>query len=126
MRTITIEYVLSTEQVSVEYLSKKLGIYPSNTRSTFPKGSIAKPYWTTSISSTKSNIEEPLRELMEVVALKKDVINDITREWKVDSSVVIKVRADYPDRPELAIPPYQLCFFAEINAELLFDISYEW
>ncbi len=126
MRTIILEYVLSTEQVSIEYLQKRIGIYPSNIRSTFPEGSSAKPYWSTSISSTKSNIEEPLRELIEVIARKKDVINDIALEWKVDSSVVIKVRADYPDRPELAIPPYQLCFFAEINAELLFDIAYEW
>ncbi len=126
MRTIVVEYVLSTERVSMDVLSKLLNIEPFEIRSSFPEGSIAKPYWSTSISSSKNNIEEPLQALVDVLSSKREVIDDVVHEWQVSSSIIVKVRADYFDRPELVIPSHQLRFFADIHAELEFDIAYDW
>ena len=126
MRRVTVEWILTTERIDIESIAECLDLHPFSVRSTFPRGSIAKPFWSTYIVSDSNNIEEPLAELAEKIRPKMKVINEILQSGHVVSSIVIKVRSDcYAERPEMVIPSCMFTFFESINAELIFDVTYE-
>lgn len=117
--------VLTSEQKDVDLIAKELDIHPFSAEKTFPRGSIARPFWSTAIVSDYNNIEEPLAALKDMITPKLGKIRGLLQDGYVSSSLLIIVRADYVDRPEMVIPPHMFAFFEAINAELIFDIAYE-
>ena len=126
MRTVKITFDLETEQIQVEQIAKMLDIHPYETRSVFPKCSIAKPWWSIVIKSDWLDIEEPIKIIRDMLTPKMDVIKDLMQNYEIDAYLIINVRADYADRPVMAIPAYLYPFLEDLNAELVFDVAYEW
>lgn len=125
MRRVTIRLVLTAEKTATERIADELNLQPNLLQTQFPRGSIAKPSWSTFVISNSNNIEQPLAELQERILPKLDYIQDIINNGIATSGLVITVRADYVDRPEMVIPPSMLRFWGALNTELIIDVAYE-
>ncbi len=126
MRTVTVELVLETDRLPVGELAEQLDIHPFSTRSEFPPPSIAKPYWMTEIVSDWLDLEAPLLELRDRLAPKMDVLEALIRDYGISAAVILIIRADWEDRPVMAVPPHLYPFLERLHAELIIDVAYEW
>lgn len=124
-RRVSAELILESEQYDIESIAEVIGIYPFCCRTEFPSGSIAKPYWSTEITLDADSIEEPLNLLKERIISKEEIIKKMVNEGKVSFRLLIKVRADYFDRPEMVISPELYCFWGTLGAKMIFDVAYE-
>lgn len=124
-RRVSVELILESKQSDIKTIAEAIGIYPFHCRTEFPPRSIAKPYWSTGITLDTDSIEEPLNQLRERIISKEEIIKKMVHEGDVSSSLLIKVRAEYFDRPEMVISPCLYCFWGTLGAKLIFDVAYE-
>ena len=126
MRITRISYILTTKNVPMEYIARQIAIQPHSIQTEFPPQSIADPWWSIEVSSDSASIEEPLVQLIDIILPKLRIIKDLISEYSILSTISIFVRADYEERPEISISPSFYSVFEQLNAELVFDIAYEW
>ena len=125
MRIIKIRFYISSTTITMDKLSKMIGIEPCYYCTKFHEGAIAKPYWCTEIVSDALCIEEPLAMLKERIVPRLEEIAVLCKENLIKTSFEILVQADYAERPEITLPPEFFPLFEQLNAELNFDIAYE-
>ncbi len=125
-RRITVFFCLSNVVIPMDEFVKMIGIEPCSTFSVFPEKSPNKPYWYTKVASDADNVEEPIREIIERIKPRLDVISRICTDYGIDASFVVQTRTRYAKRPAIEVSA-DLCSIMEcLNAELSFDIAYEW
>lgn len=126
MREIKVDFIITTNQMSMEELANVIDIRPCYCQTTFPRGSVAEPYWYIEERSTSLSVEEPLEQIKDRLSPKTIVIKDICEQLHIKPSVYISVTCDYSDRPEIVLSSEILKFYALLDAEIGFDIAYEW
>ena len=75
-RRIHIEFIIESDKVPMPEVAKRIGIEQCEVRTTFPKNSIAKPYWQVDVKSNDISIEDPLRVLINLLEPKTGVIKE--------------------------------------------------
>lgn len=124
MRRINISFIITTKEIPIAVLAKRIGIQPFRARTEFPKNSIAEPYWYIEVSSDSCCIEEPLQELVSVLEPRKSELVEVLEEIKEAPTVLVAVSSDYADRPEMTFPPKALKLFAQLGAEICVEVNY--
>lgn len=123
-RRIHIEFVIESDKVSMPEVAKKIGIEPCEVRTTFPKNSIAKPYWQVDVKSNGISTEDPLRELINIIEPKTGVIKEVLAELGETPVLSIYTESKWFERPVLELPPDVVKFFAQFDTEIILDINY--
>lgn len=125
-KKIRIRFWLKNVFTDMSDFKEMVGVEPCVTREFFPQNSPAKPYWYTEVGSQADNIEEPMTILLQRIRPRLHEIIQICRENEVEASFEVLIRTDYADRPDMTIPPSFFPVFEQLNAEIEFDIAYEW
>ena len=105
-------------------VAKKIGIEPCEVRTTFPKNSIAKPYWQVDVKSNGISTEDPLRVLINILEPKTGVIKEVLADLGETPVLRIYTESKWFERPVLELPPDVVKFFAQFDTEIILDINY--
>ena len=123
MRRIKIKLYLTGGTISMDELSKRIGIEPVYTSSDFPKCSNSTQFWLTEVESNALCIEEPLAGMEERIRPRLKDIVALCEEYQIEASFYIPILADYPERPEISISPRFYPLFEQLNAEVTLDVA---
>ncbi len=105
-------------------LVERIGIEQCEVRTTFPKNSIAKPYWQVDVKSNDISIEDPLRVLINILEPKTGVIKQVPEDLEETPVLSIYTESKWFERPVLELPPDVVKFFAQFDTEIILDINY--
>lgn len=105
-------------------LVERIGIEQCEVRTTFPKNSIAKPYWQVDVKSNDISIEDPLRVLINILEPKTGVIKEVLAELGETPVLSIYTESKWFERPVLELPPDVVKFFVQFDTEIILDINY--
>lgn len=122
-RKIIIRYSIETDYADMEMVAKMIDIQPFSTRSSFPRGSIAKPWWETEVISDSLCVEKPLSEMIDRLNPKIGVIQEVINDFNASATLLIMVRSNFADRPVFSISPSYFQFFEALSAELIIDVE---
>ncbi len=100
-RRIHIEFIIESDKVPMPEVAKRIGIEQCEVRTTFPKNSIAKPYWQVDVKSNDISIEDPLRVLINLLEPKTGVIKEVLAELGETPVLGIYTESKWFDRPIL-------------------------
>lgn len=123
-RRIHIEFIIESDKVPMPELAKRIGIEQCEVRTTFPKNSIAKPYWQVDVKSNDISIEDPLRVLINLLEPKTGVIKEVLVELGETPVLGIYTESKWFDRPILELSHDVLLFFAQFDSDIIFDVNY--
>lgn len=123
-RRIHIEFIIESDKVPMPEVAKRIGIEQCEVRTTFPKNSIAKPYWQVDVKSNDISIEDPLRVLMNLLEPKTGVIKEVLAELGETPVLGIYTESKWFDRPILELSHDVLQFFAQFDSDIIFDVNY--
>ncbi len=123
-RRIHIEFIIESDKVSMHEVAKRIGIEQCEVRTTFPKNSIAKPYWQVDVKSNDISIEDPLRVLINLLEPKTGVIKEVLAELGETPVLGIYTESKWFDRPILELSHDVLQFFAQFDSDIIFDVNY--
>lgn len=123
-RRIHIEFIIESDKVPMPEVAKRIGIEQCEVRTTFPKNSIAKPYWQVDVKSNDISIEDPLRVLINLLEPKTGVIKEVLAELGETPVLGIYTESKWFDRPILELSHDVLQFFAQFDSDIIFDVSY--
>lgn len=70
-------------------LVERIGIEQCEVRTTFPKNSIAKPYWQVDVKSNDISIEDLLRVLINILEPKTGVIKQVPEDLEETPALII-------------------------------------
>lgn len=105
-------------------VAKRIGIEQCEVRTTFPKNSIAKPYWQVDVKSNDISIEDPLRVLINLLEPKTGVIKEVLAELGETPVLGIYTESKWFYRPILELSHDVLQFFAQFDSDIIFDVNY--
>lgn len=123
-RRIHIEFIVESDKVPMPEVAKRIGIEQCEVRTTFPKNSIAKPYWQVDVKSNDISIEDPLRVLINLLEPKTGVIKEVLAELGETPVLGIYTESKWFDRPILELSLDVLQFFAQFDSDIIFDVNY--
>lgn len=123
-RRIHIEFIIESDKVPMPEVAKRIGIEQCEVRTTFPKNSIAKPYWQVDVKSNDISIEDPLRVLIDLLEPKTGVIKEVLAELGETPVLGIYTESKWFDRPILELSHDVLQFFAQFDSDIIFDVNY--
>lgn len=123
-RRIHIEFIIESDKVPMPEVAKRIGIEQCEVRTTFPKNSIAKPYWQVDVKSNAISIEDPLRVLINLLQPKTGVIKEVLAELGETPVLGIYTESKWFDRPILELSHDVLQFFAQFDSDIIFDVNY--
>jgi|GEM_PF-3260348 len=123
-RRIHIEFIIESDKVPMPEVAKRIGIEQCEVRTTFPKNSIAKPYWQVDVKSNDISIEDPLRVLINLLEPKTGVIKEVLAELGETPVLGIYTESKWFDRPILEPSHDVLQFFAQFDSDIIFDVNY--
>lgn len=123
-RRIHIEFIIESDKVPMPEVAKRIGIEQCEVRTTFPKNSIAKPYWQVDVKSNDISIEDPMRMLMNLLEPKTGVIKEVLAELGETPVLGIYTESKWFDRPILELSHDVLQFFAQFDSDIIFDVNY--
>lgn len=123
-RRIHIEFIIESDKVPMPEVAKRIGIEQCEVRTTFPKNSIAKPYWQVDVKSNDISIEDPLRVLINLLEPKTGVIKEVLAELGETPVLGIYTESKWFDRPILELSHDVLQFFAQFDMDIIFDVNY--
>lgn len=123
-RRIHIEFIIESDKVPMPEVAKRIGIEQCEVRTTFPKNSIAKPYWQVDVKSNAISIEDPLRVLINLLEPKTGVIKEVLAELGETPVLGIYTESKWFDRPILELSHDVLQFFAQFDSDIIFDVNY--
>lgn len=123
-RRIHIEFIIESDKVPMTEVAKRIGIEQCEVRTTFPKNSIAKPYWQVDVKSNDISIEDPLRVLINLLEPKTGVIKEVLAELGETPVLGICTESKWFDRPILELSHDVLQFFAQFDSDIIFDVNY--
>lgn len=123
-RRIHIEFIIESDKVPMPEVAKRIGIEQCEVRTTFPKNSIAKPYWQVDVKSNDISIEDPLRVLINLLEHKTGVIKEVLAELGETPVLGIYTESKWFDRPILELSHDVLQFFAQFDSDIIFDVNY--
>lgn len=123
-RRIHIEFIIESDKVPMPEVAKRIGIEQCEVRTTFPKNSIAKPYWQVDVKSNDISIEDPLRVLINLLEPKTGVIKEVLVELGETPVLGIYTESKWFDRPILELSHDVLQFFAQFDSDIIFDVNY--
>lgn len=123
-RRIHIEFIIESDKVPMPEMAKRIGIEQCEVRTTFPKNSIAKPYWQVDVKSNDISIEDPLRVLINLLEPKTGVIKEVLAELGETPVLGIYTESKWFDRPILELSHDVLQFFAQFDSDIIFDVNY--
>lgn len=123
-RRIHIEFIIESDKVPMPEVAKRIGIEQCEVRTTFPKNSIAKPYWQVDVKSNDISIEDPLRVLINLLEPKTGVIKEVLAELGETPVLGIYTESKWFDRPILELSHDVLQFFAQFDSDIMFDVNY--
>lgn len=123
-RRIHIEFIIERDKVPMPEVAKRIGIEQCEVRTTFPKNSIAKPYWQVDVKSNDISIEDPLRVLINLLEPKTGVIKEVLAELGETPVLGIYTESKWFDRPILELSHDVLQFFAQFDSDIIFDVNY--
>lgn len=123
-RRIHIEFIIESDKVPMPEVAKRIGIEQCEVRTTFPKNSIAKPYWQVDVKSNDISIEDPLRVLMNLLEPKTGVIKEVLAELGETPVLGIYTESKWFYRPILELSHDLLQFFAQFDSDIIFDVNY--
>lgn len=123
-RRIHIEFIIESDKVSMPEVAKKIAIEQCEVRTTFPKNSIAKPYWQVDVKSNGISTEDPLRELINIIEPKTGVIKEVLAELRETPVLCIYTESKWFDRPVLELSHDVVQFFAQFDSDIIFDVNY--
>lgn len=123
-RRIHIEFIIESDKVPMPEVAKRIGIEQCEVRTTFPKNSIAKPYWQVDVKSNDISIEDPLRVLINLLEPKTGVIKEVLAELGETPVLGIYTESKWFDRPILELSHDLLQFFAQFDSDIIFDVNY--
>lgn len=123
-RRIHIEFIIESDKVPMPEVAKRIGIEQCEVRTTFPKNSIAKPYWQVDVKSNDISIEDPLRVLINLLQPKTGVIKEVLAELGETPVLGIYTESKWFDRPILELSHDVLQFFAQFDSDIIFDVNY--
>ena len=121
---IRLEFILITNKYNIRKLSEVIGIFPCDIRDTFPKSSIAKPWWSISFESEIDMIDDVIDKLFDKIDKKEDVFKDLFESKDINKVV----RIYYPIKGNRSTCPSisskNVRKIAAINAD--FDFAFDW
>lgn len=123
-RRIHIEFIVESDKVPMPEVAKRIGIEQCEVRTTFPKNSIAKPYWQVDVKSNDISIEDPLRVLINLLEPKTGVIKEVLAELGETPVLGIYTESKWFDRPILELSHDVLQFFSQFDSDIIFDVNY--
>lgn len=123
-RRIHIEFIIESDKVPMPEVAKRIGIEQCEVRTTFPKNSIAKPYWQVDVKSNDISIEDPLRVLINLLEPKTGVIKEVLAELGETPVLGIYTESKWFYRPILELSHDVLQFFAQFDSDIIFDVNY--
>lgn len=123
-RRIHIEFIIESDKVPMPEVAKRIGIEQCEVRTTFPKNSIAKPYWQVDVKSNDISIEDLLRVLINLLEPKTGVIKEVLAELGETPVLGIYTESKWFDRPILELSHDVLQFFAQFDSDIIFDVNY--
>lgn len=123
-RRIHIEFIIESDKVPMPEVAKRIGIEQCEVRTTFPKNSIAKPYWQVDVKSNDISIEDPLRVLINLLEHKTGVIKEVLAELGETPVLGIYTESKWLYRPILELSHDVLQFFAQFDSDIIFDVNY--
>lgn len=123
-RRIHIEFIIESDKVPMPEVAKRIGIEQCEVRTTFPKNSIAKPYWQVDVKSNDISIEDPLRVLINLLEPKTGIIKEVLAELGETPVLGIYTESKWFDRPILELSHDVLQFFAQFDSDIIFDVNY--
>lgn len=123
-RRIHIEFIIESDKVPMPEVAKRIGIEQCEVRTTFPKNSIAKPYWQVDVKSNDISIEDSLRVLINLLEPKTGVIKEVLAELGETPVLGIYTESKWFDRPILELSHDVLQFFAQFDSDIIFDVNY--
>lgn len=123
-RRIHIEFIIESDKVPMSEVAKRIGIEQCEVRTTFPKNSIAKPYWQVDVKSNAISIEDPLRVLINLLEPKTGVIKEVLAELGETPVLGIYTESKWFYRPILELSHDLLQFFAQFDSDIIFDVNY--
>lgn len=123
-RRIHVEFIIESDKVPMPEVAKRIGIEQCEVRTTFPKNSIAKPYWQVDVKSNDISIEDPLRVLINLLESKTGVIKEVLAELGETPVLGIYTESKWFDRPILELSHDVLQFFAQSDSDIIFDVNY--
>lgn len=123
-RRIHIEFIIESDNVPMPEVAKRIGIEQCEVRTTFPKNSIAKPYWQVDVKSNDISIEDPLRVLINLLEPKTGVIKEVLAELGETPVLGIYTESKWFDRPILELSHDVLQFFSQFDSDIIFDVNY--
>lgn len=123
-RRIHIEFIIESDKVPMPEVAKRIGIEQCEVRTTFPKNSIAKPYWQVDVKSNDISIEDPLRVLINLLEPKTGVIKEVLAELGETPVLGIYTESKWFDRPILELSHDVLQFFTQFDSDIIFDVNY--
>lgn len=123
-RRIHIEFIIESDKFPMPEVAKRIGIEQCEVRTTFPKNSIAKPYWQVDVKSNDISIEDPLRVLINLLEPKTGVIKEVLAELGETPVLGIYTESKWFDRPILELSHDVLQFFAQFDSDIIFDVNY--
>ena len=127
--SIKVWFCLDADEVDLGYVTKKLGIIPTETRTreSFPPQSIAagfaKDVWSFIIKEENCIAVSILFEkLLSVFKGKEGIIKKLCDDLGLEAAFEVVIHMQDGNSPEVVLPREVIAFAAAINAEIGFDL----
>lgn len=131
--TAQVCFCVTGEDIDFDLLTDKLTIQPTRVRKkeewpqAFILAGIAEDTWEYRTKVRKSRtVSEPLSRIQSFLSGKIDIVNELQRKYLLETYIIVKVRMDVFDRPELYLTKENIEFLSRINAEIKFDMRIDY
>ena len=98
-------------------------LYPSDQITEFPKNSVAKPIWETSVTALAHEVSPVFALLQERLEPELSKINKIQLRFRVRPYVMITICSDFEHRPFVSLTHNQISWLNQIDADLVLDVE---
>lgn len=124
---IEVSFLLTSDEDYIDKISEALNVKPSNTRrkESFKLQEFAHTMW--ELSSGKDSCKAvyiQFNKLLAVLNGKEDRINELMKNYKIESNFVICIHAEDGNGPEISITREIIKFAEKINAEIDFEFIF--
>ena len=116
---VEVSFHLSSDKTNMHEIERLIGIYPCRTRTEFPKGSIAVPFWCIERQVKCLDFETAFYVLFDEIKDKQDTIIELCKRYEIVPTVMFVVRITYSHRPDMTITPQMMKFLTHLQAELI-------
>ncbi len=125
--TVQARFVLGSEEISPDFITKKVGIIPclSGIKGEIVNGKIPYPdsFWEVFTEiETSIDVSDQIRKIMKIIEPSIQNFKDLIEEYKLTPMLSVLIIIENGEVPVLSLSREEIDFFNSLNTDMDFDI----